>query len=292
LAMPVRYGQRLTATSSPAQHIIINWRSYVKEKLWLEARFPGSQLNYQTDKTSGEQHKNRLRQILLAARTLNPGFLSKNSEWNVRSDIEFDLQWGLGSSSTLISNIATWAGVDPYELHFKVSEGSAYDIACARSNQALLYTFMGKQKQPEIQYITFHPVFSSQLFFIYSGKKQSSDESLRTFDRERVHIRDADAISALSEEMASTTSLPDFIQMMEDHEGIISRYTASEVIKKKHFPDFPGAVKSLGAWGGDFLLAASSIAPEQIIAYFRDKGFNTIVSFNDMRLSSHTNQAL
>ena len=289
LAMPVRYGQRLTVSSSPAQHIVINWRSYVKEKLWLEASFQGSQLDYQTDKTSGEQHKNRLRQVLLAAKALNPGFLSENHEWDVRSDIEFDLQWGLGSSSTLISNIAAWAGVDPYELHFKVSEGSAYDIACARSNQALLYTFMGKQKQPEIQYITFHPVFSSQLYFVYSGKKQSSDESIRSFYKEHASSSDVDAISALSEQMAATTSLLDFIELMDEHERITAKYTALEAVKKTHFPDFPGSVKSLGAWGGDFLLAASPVAPEKIIAYFRNKGLTNIISFNDMRLSSHNN---
>jgi mevalonate kinase len=287
LAMPVRYGQRLSVTSLPAQHIVINWRSYVQEKLLIEASFSGTQLNYKTDKTSSGQHKNRLRQILLAAKTLNPDFLSKNSEWNVRSDIEFDLQWGLGSSSTLISNIAAWAGVNPYELHFKVSEGSAYDIACARSNHALLYTFRGRQKEPEIQHVSFNPDFSSQLFFIYSGKKQSSDESIRSFHKEHASSSDVDAISALSMQMAATTNLLDFIKMMDEHERITSKYTTSEAVKKSFFPDFQGSVKSLGAWGGDFLLAASTVAPKKIITYFRNKGLSTIISFNDMSLASH-----
>ncbi len=292
LAMPVRYGQRLEASSSPGQQTTVNWHSFIKDQLWLQASFAGEQLDVYSDDHEGRQHTKRLRTILLEAKTLNPGFLAEKRAWDVRSDIEFDLQWGLGSSSTLISNIAAWANVDPYELHFKVSEGSAYDIACARSNQALLYAFKGHQTQPAIQYTSFHPEFSSQLYFVYSGKKQSSDESIRSFNKELVSLRDIKAISSLSEKMASTTSLSDFIQMMEEHESITGKYTDSEPIKKTYFPDFPGAVKSLGAWGGDFLLAASSIAPEKIIAYFRKKGLNTLFSFNDMRLSPHKHQEI
>ncbi len=287
LAMPVRYGQRLTVSSSPGRHTTVNWQSFIKNQLWLQVSFSGEQLDAHSDDREGRQHIKRLRKVLLEAKTLNPGFLSENLEWGVRSDIEFDLQWGLGSSSTLISNIAAWANVDPYELHFRVSEGSAYDIACARSNQALLYTFRGHQTQPEIQYTSFRPEFSSQLFFVYSGKKQSSDESIRTFDKNLVSPHDVKAISSLSEKMASTASLSDFIQMMDEHEIITTKYITLEPIKKTHFTDFPGAIKSLGAWGGDFLLAASSVAPETIIAYFRDKGLTTIISFNDMWFSSH-----
>ncbi len=292
LAMPVRYGQRLTASSSPRQQATVKWQSFIKDQLWLQASFSGKQLETHSDDEKARKHIKSLRQLLLEAKTLNPGFLAEKLEWDVRSDIEFDLQWGLGSSSTLISNIAAWANVDPYELHFKVSEGSAYDIACARSNQPLLYTFRGHQTQPEIEYKSFCPAFSSQLYFVYSGKKQSSDDSIRSFDKERVRKRDVDAISSLSEKMASTTSLADFIQMIDEHESITAKYTASEPIKKTHFPDFPGAVKSLGAWGGDFLLAASTVAPEKIIAYFRNKGLSPIFSFDDMRLSPHKNQEI
>ena len=292
LAMPVRYGQRLAVSSNPGQKATIKWRSYIQEQLWLQASFSGEQLEPYPDDQSTRQHIQRLRQVLLEAKTLNPGFLSEDIEWDVRSDIEFDLQWGLGSSSTLISNIAAWASVDPYELHFRVSEGSAYDIACARSNQALLYTFRGKQKQPKIEHISFRPNFSSQLYFVYSGKKQSSDESIRSFRKELASSRDVKAISALSEQMATSISLLDFIELMEEHENIIAKYTTSEVVRKRYFPDFPGGVKSLGAWGGDFLLAASPVAPEKIIAYFRNKGLTTIISFNDMRLASQNSHEI
>lgn len=286
LAMPVRFGQKLAVSSNPGHKATIKWWSYIKDQFWLQASFSGVQLEPNPVDQTTRQHIQRLRQVLLEAKTLNPGFLCENIEWDVRSDIEFDLQWGLGSSSTLISNIAAWASVDPYELHFRVSEGSAYDIACARSNQALLYTFRGKQKQPKIEHIPFHPNFASQLYFVYSGKKQSSDASIRSFHKENASSSDVDAISALSEQMATSTSLMDFIEMMDKHERITSKYTTSEVIRKRYFPDFPGSVKSLGAWGGDFLLAASPVAPEQIIAYFRNKGLSTIISFNDMRLAS------
>ena len=38
-------------------------------------------------------------------------------------------------------------------------------------------------------------------------------------------------------------------------------------------------IKSLGAWGGDFILATSKDDPT---SYFKKKGFNTIFKFDDI----------
>jgi hypothetical protein len=38
----------------------------------------------------------------------------------------------------------------------------------------------------------------------------------------------------------------------------------------------------LGAWGGDFVMAASHLPFDEIKNYFETKGFATIVPFNDM----------
>jgi hypothetical protein len=47
------------------------------------------------------------------------------------------------------------------------------------------------------------------------------------------------------------------------------------------FSDFDGAVKSLGAWGGDFVLAISNEDPT---TYFKSKGYETIIAYKDMIL--------
>ena len=48
-------------------------------------------------------------------------------------------------------------------------------------------------------------------------------------------------------------------------------------IKQKLFKDYPGAIKSLGAWGGDFILATRKNS-----SYFEQRGYNTVISFNNM----------
>ena len=52
----------------------------------------------------------------------------------------------------------------------------------------------------------------------------------------------------------------------------------NDTIKYKLFSDYPGAIKSLGAWGGDFVLATR----KQAIDYFPLKGYKTIYSWDDM----------
>lgn len=50
------------------------------------------------------------------------------------------------------------------------------------------------------------------------------------------------------------------------------------------FHDFPGEIKSLGAWGGDFLLAAASTNVEKQKKYFQQKGFETSFNYKELVL--------
>jgi hypothetical protein len=52
-------------------------------------------------------------------------------------------------------------------------------------------------------------------------------------------------------------------------------------VKNSLFSDFNGTVKSLGAWGGDFVLVVSNENPT---AYFKSKGFETVLPYKDMIL--------
>ena len=61
----------------------------------------------------------------------------------------------------------------------------------------------------------------------------------------------------------------------------MSNILEMQTIKESLFPDFAGVIKSLGAWGGDFVLA---IAKENPTTYFEERGFRTIVSYKDMIL--------
>ena len=54
-----------------------------------------------------------------------------------------------------------------------------------------------------------------------------------------------------------------------------------QTVKERFFPDFKGVIKSLGAWGGDFVMV---ISKENPTAYFEEKGFKTILSYSEMIL--------
>ena len=54
-----------------------------------------------------------------------------------------------------------------------------------------------------------------------------------------------------------------------------------ETVKEKHFSDFKGVIKSLGAWGGDFVMVLSKQNPKE---YFIAKGFETILTYEEMVL--------
>lgn len=284
-AIPTVYGQQLLITRKYYDQPAVSWSSYVKGEKWIDTSFYGRNLEFDNKEASNKEnlnHINKLRTILLAARELEPEFLSEDVLWTARSDINFDREWGLGTSSTLITNIASWIGVSPYKLLFKVSAGSGYDIACANSTIPLLYTFRGTDNEPKVQHPEFNPGFLSKLFFVYSGKKQSTDQSLQSFRADKVTAGDIYHISEFSGVMSQTDNIRRFMDAMITHERIISKYTGITPVKESLFPDFNGAVKSLGAWGGDFMLAASDQPESLTIKYFQDKGFRTIIPFKEM----------
>ena len=68
---------------------------------------------------------------------------------------------------------------------------------------------------------------------------------------------------------------------METHQVILSNLLETETVKEMLFPDFKGIVKSLGAWGGDFVMV---IAEKNPVDYFESLGYNTILTYQEMIL--------
>ena len=67
---------------------------------------------------------------------------------------------------------------------------------------------------------------------------------------------------------------------MNQHEATISQYLGIPTVKERLFADFKGTIKSLGAWGGDFVLAISET--EDVPAYFVSKGYPICISYAEM----------
>jgi mevalonate kinase len=287
-ALPTKYGQALTIKELDSP--VILWTSLdEKGEIWfhtslqlelfrnLDVEIPNEVENLlaSTDKVS-----KMLLKILLEAKRLNSNFLNGQMGYEVYTNLSFPRDWGLGSSSTLINNIAQWASVDPFALLSKTFNGSGYDIACAQHNRPIIYQI--KRRDRFIKEIEFNPPFKDALFFVHLNRKQNSREGInrykdQEFDKETL----INKISELTEECICCTEISRFKELMNTHELLLADILNLTPVKEKLFPDFVGSIKSLGAWGGDFVLAiGDNNSPE----YFINKGYKTVIPFAKMIL--------
>jgi len=276
LALPVRYGQTLDVT--PGETGLLHWTSRDETGgIWFDAIFtlPGLEPVSASDAPTAE----RLRQMLHACRRQNPQFLVDTQGRQVSTCTDFPRAWGLGTSSTLIAALARWAAADPYPVLFETLGGSGYDIACAFADGPLLYRLAGAR--PQVEPVTFEPPFAGQLFFVFLEKKQDSRAGIRHF---REHAQQdsglIEAISALTQSCLQARTLADFSAILLEHEQLIGRALGLPRVQDLYFADFPGVVKSLGAWGGDFVLAASDASG--VPGYFQEKGFGVCIPYSEM----------
>lgn len=279
LALPTKFGQSLTLEKINETKIV--WQSIdVRGNIWFEYIFGFNEI------TTGFSNSHnaisiRLLEILNAAKKLNPEFLNHNEGYKVKSILEFPQNWGLGSSSTLINNIANWADVDPYELLKLTFGGSGYDIACAENDSALTYKL--NKLKPEVSPLIFNPSFKEHLYFVFLNKKQNSREGIAQYKLNTTDLsKEIVLINKITKAIINCASLSEFITLIDAHEKIIANIIKQDTIKSKLFNDFEGSIKSLGAWGGDFVLVASKDNPEN---YFKSKGYDTILTYNNMILN-------
>ncbi|WP_298346805.1 GYDIA family GHMP kinase [uncultured Algibacter sp.] len=278
LAIPTKFGQSLSIT--PIDDQILHWKSfdYIKQ-VWFENKF--NIINFEALKREqNDAISNRLSQILKVVNSLNPEFINNNSGLKIETHLEFPKNWGLGTSSTLINNIANWANIDAYTLLEDTFGGSGYDIACAQNNSAITYQL--KNKKPIIKKTDFNPVFKEHLYFVHLNKKQNSRDGIKYYRQNKANDQSAlKDINTITLEMINSTTLEHFKSLMIEHETIISKLTKQTPVKRLLFKDFSGAIKSLGAWGGDFIMVASNQNPTN---YFKKKGYETIIPYSEMIL--------
>lgn len=275
-SMGIRYGQSF----SPK----LTWKSFdVNGNLWFESHFEFWQFKCIDDIVSPEALI--IQKLLLQARVQNKHFLREHQDVYVETQLGFPLSWGLGSSSSLIHNIAQWAYISPFELLFNTVNGSGYDVACAQSDGPI--TYQKNLSGPKWGPTTFNPSFFPNLSFIYLGNKQSSIDGIEFYrSKEKASLKTIKDISKLTDKMLKSESLEEFCLAIEDHEKIVGDFLDLVPVKKKLFSDFDGSIKSLGAWGGDFILAASHKSFEEVKKYFLNKGHDVVFSYDELILKT------
>ena len=276
LALPTTYGQSMEVSKN--SNGLLTWESFnVQNDSWFKGIF--NLRNFSIEQHIGDKNVAiTLQRILQKVKSFNPEFLRSNEGVMVKTYLDFPNMWGLGTSSTLINNIAQWAHVDAYQLLFESFGGSGYDIACAQSNSAILYKL--KNGVPQSSAVTFNPPFKEQLYFVYLNRKQVSKDSIEGYKKTITNnTATVERITSITEQMLNCQSLKEFNLLLAEHESILAKILQKATVQHSLFDDFSGQTKSLGAWGGDFILATGD---KQTPAYFKQKGFNTIIPYSRM----------
>ena len=284
IALPTKYGQSIEVFSFPSDQKKVICTSLDKNnEPWFEGEFDleGMRVLSSTDQKIADRFLSLI-QFIYAE---NSSLFEHAGGIQIINKIDFDRQWGLGTSSTLIHNLATWSGVDAYALLEHSFGGSGYDLACAAADGPLVYK--RDSLAPRFEAVPFQPDFADQIYFAYLGKKQNSREGIQNYRAQSLEDKLPHAIAEvkeLNENILSAKSLSEFEESLEEHEDIISNLIGLPKVKDLYFSDHAGVAKSLGAWGGDFVLLTHKGSFEALKTYCQLKGFNVVIPYKEMIL--------
>jgi hypothetical protein len=279
LAIPTRYGQHLRAKTLSSHSHTLYWVAMTsRQQTWLNLTFDTHTLDCISHTTKGAQ---TLAKILKQIRLMSPSFLTSEQDIAVETRLEFPNEWGLGSSSTLIYDIATWAGVDAIQLLRATMGGSGYDVACAGADTPIIYTIV--DEQPSWEAVEFVPAFADSVYFVYTGNKQLSSTAIQSYqglDLDRAAI--AKEIDTLTDAMLTCSDLATFETIINTHENLIAHSLKMTKVKDTLFSPYWGAVKSLGAWGGDFVMMTNDRGEQTLIDYLKPLKLEVIIPYDKM----------
>ena len=278
LALPTKFGQNLVVENGNNKNI--HWESFDKDgTVWFDEIVSFSEITTKA-KTENQNEKNTLIDILHEAYLMNPDFINASEGYFISTHLTFPKFWGLGTSSTLINNIAQWLAIDAFVLLKNSFGGSGYDIACAQNDSAIFYQL--ENGNPIVESIAFKPECASNLYFVYLNEKQSSKNAIATYYKKQKNLEKIiPEINSISKRLVENSNYDNWDDLIKNHENIMNEVLEEPAVKSKLFPDFNGSIKSLGAWGGDFILV---ISKENPIAYFSAKGYDTVIPYDEMIL--------
>jgi len=274
IALPLQYGQRMDVTKG-RQDGILSWKAFMQEGLWFSCDFRLP--DFEIVNSSDPEKAIILQDVFRAILQMNPA-VELGRSLDVHTRIDFHNQWGLGSSSTLIANLANWAGVDAFRLNEMIFNGSGFDIACATADGPIFYR---RNELPEPVILNYP--FLDNLYFIYSGSKKSTRNEVRRFlNGGFIPKQEIEQMDFLSEQIAWAGKLDDFQKLIDEHEKLVSALLHVPTVKSSYFNDFDGEVKSLGAWGGDFYLVATTLEDRDVLHYFKEKGLRVVFPWKEL----------
>ena len=120
---------------------------------------------------------------------------------------------------------------------------------------------------------------------MYSGQKKKTATEVSSFlNKKNVPDHQIAEMTHLSEEFATCCLQSDFNLLIRIHEKLIGQIIGQVPVKEKFFADFDGEIKSLGAWGGDFMLVSTRLTFQKTKKYFENKGLTTLFKWDELIL--------
>lgn len=274
LAVPTKLGQEFFFEEKEDGNSIIYWEAYHQDQLWLQTKIDYK--NWQVLETNIPSNAEFILKTLRNVQIFSEMKLKNTHTYFFKTNLQFPSDYGLGSSSTLMNNLAEWAEIDPFKLNEVSLGGSGYDISVAYSKSAVLF-----QNKPKIHFekINYSPVFKDELIFIHLNQKQDSREGINLYKSKNKSKILIDEFSDLTRKILLCNELENFSQLMMLHEQKISDFIEIPTVKSIFFADCPVFIKSLGAWGGDFVMSTKFSGYKD---YFWGKGFTAIFNWDDL----------
>jgi mevalonate kinase len=279
LAVPLKPGQHFTINQSDKG--ILNWTATSPEGTWFKAKLKLPTL--EVLETTSRVRAERLVFLLQKAIELSDQFLTDSQGFNVETQLDFNPEFGFGSSSTLIYCLSQWTQIDPYQLQQQTFGGSGFDIACADAGGPI--TFQRCNDTIQIQHVEISSSISDYLYFVYLGKKQQTSKSILDFRKNASYTAtDIDTITSITNQVIKTDAIEEFEVLLMEHEKLMSRVLKTPTVKSSYFSAYDGCVKSLGAWGGDFVLVSCREPKKQFLEQMKNRGFQILFSYTDLVL--------
>lgn len=275
LALPLVQGQRILLV--PHEGEAIFWEGFAPAGKWFETALHTDTLAVLAG--ADAEKSARLVNILHEIRREAPDFLKGG--WWVRTDLDFDPTFGMGSSSTLLALLCDAAGVDALPVLKNTFGGSGYDLACAFVQTPVRYTLI--EDGPHTEPVSLAEEVVKHMLFVYSGNKMVSSGEVKKFSSLHIPSETVETFTNFTREALVAADHRTFAQVMHRHEEQLGRLLEQPVLQTR-FPDFTGTVKSMGAWGGDFFMAVADDV-EAAKAYFEAKGFGPVYRYSEIVLS-------
>ncbi len=275
LAVPTKLGQEFFSEEIIGRDSEIIWEAYHQDILWLKIKI--NYRNWTILETNLEDSAAFMVKVLQNVQDLSKIRFQSENSYFFKTNLQFPANYGLGSSSTLMNNLAEWAEIDAFQLNEMSLGGSGYDIAVAKEKSPILFQNLNGEKV--FQKINFNPSFKNELIFIHLNQKQDSREGINHYRSKEKSPELIQEFSSITEKVLETDNLEKFSQLMELHEQKLANFLEMQPVKEKYFENCPVFVKSLGAWGGDFVMSAKF---QDYEAYFLEKGFGDIFTYNDL----------